>query len=97
MLGEILFRYRLFLYVIFEKYIQEKLRTFIVKDVSVTDEELNTAYASSLEENSDNAKITKEAFYQTLLKTKQDEAYNSMIENWLENANIQENLNALDQ
>lgn len=76
--------------------VREKLLTTVTWNVEVTDEEADAEYAARLEQGAAPEELSKEVLRETLLRTKQEQAFRMITDAWILTAGIEENLDALN-
>ena len=79
-----------------EQVINEKLRAYIVRDVSVSAEEIKTEQDKRTEAENEAWDLSEDGIRESLLADKQDELYNAMVDYWIKNAGVEEHLDELD-
>ena len=70
------------------KLIDKKLRDYVVKDVTVTDEEIRAERDKRTEAGKTGDDLEESLIQKTLLNAKQDRVYRETVEEWIRNAGI---------
>ena len=73
-----------------KKLVDGKVRDYIVRDVSVTDEEIRAEYEKRKASGEQEENLAEDAIRAQLLYEKQDEAYKATLEEWIAAAGIEE-------
>ena len=70
------------------KLIDKKLRDYVIKDVTVTDEEIRAERDKRTEAGKTGDDLEESLIQKTLLNAKQDRVYRETVEEWIRNAGI---------
>ena len=75
---------------VIKEYVDGKVRDYIVRDVSVSDEEIRAEYEKRKASGEQEENLAEDAIRAQLLYEKQDEAYKAALEEWIAAAGIEE-------